>query len=159
LEGNGEKEVGEAGRPPKEAKETIGRLKKGKVTISQDDLIEVKQFYERILAMAAQGLFYRTGRLIGAKMWVRAKGSDMEDVFRFLKRDGWLAALRVEGDHIDVMGSVEVGEGRGPSCHILRGILTEILEQARGSKVWCQEVECVSTGAEHCRFTVQFGQE
>jgi predicted hydrocarbon binding protein len=135
------------------------KMKKGKVTLTQDDLIEVKQFYERILAMAAQGLFYRTGRLIGAKMWLRAKATDVEDVFRNLKRDGWIAALRVEGDHIDVMGSVEVGEARGPSCHILRGILTEILEQARGSKVWCQEIQCVSNGGDHCRFSVQFSPE
>jgi predicted hydrocarbon binding protein len=111
------------------------------------------------MAMAAVGLFYRTGRLIGARMWLRAKHTDMENVFRHLKQDGWLDALRVDGDFIDVAGSIEGGPGRGPSCHILRGILTEILEQARGSKVYCQEVECVASGSEHCRFHVQFGQE
>jgi predicted hydrocarbon binding protein len=156
LEGDGEKEEGHPGRA---AKEPSGKAKKGRLLLTQDDLLEVKSFYERIMAMAAVGLFYRTGRLIGARMWTRAKGDDMENVFRHLKRDGWLEALQVEGDHIDVAGSIEAGVGRGPCCHILRGILTEILEQARGSKVYCQETACAASGAEHCRFSVQFGAE
>ena len=147
------------GAPERGPKNGGTRIRGPKITLAKGDLIEVKAFYEKIMAMAAVGLFYRTGRLIGARMWVRAKSTDMENVFRNLKQDGWIGALRVEGDHIDVSGSIEAGPGRGPACHILRGILTEILEQARGSKVYCQEVECVATGAERCRFHVQFGQE
>ena len=53
-----------------------------------------------------------------------------------------------------VKGSIEASRGDQPTCHRLRGILRKLYEVYMDKKIYCQEVECESTGKDRCVFKI-----
>ncbi len=125
----------------------------------KEEIMEVKNLYESVMTFASQGLFYRTGRIMGARI-ARMCNKDMDSMLTMLIDEGWATDIRFEDSKIVVRDSIEASESSGtdePTCHMLRGALTEIYAAATGKKAYCHEIECISTGADKCVF--EFDEE
>ncbi len=125
----------------------------------KEEIMEVKNLYESVMTFASQGLFYRTGRIMGGRI-ARMCNNDMGCMLKMLMDEGWGTEIRFEGKRIYVKDSIEAFEGEKkeePTCHMLRGALTEIYTAATGKKAYCHEVECISSGADKCVF--EFDEE
>jgi len=125
----------------------------------KEEIMEVKNLYESVMTFASQGLFYRTGRIMGARI-ARICDKDMGHMLRMLIDEGWATDIRFEGNKMIVKDSIEASESNGtdePTCHMLRGALTEIYAAATRKKAYCHEVECMSTGSDRCLF--EFDEE
>jgi len=62
--------------------------------------------------------------------------------------------IAFDQDTVSATGSIEASRGESPTCHRLRGIIRKIYEVYMERKVYCQEVECESTGRERCQFKI-----
>ena len=108
----------------------------------KEDIAEIKELYESIMTIAAHGLFFRTGRILGARL-VRKSGSAgniYEVMAKLLKDEGWVESVKFEKDRIVVKGSIEAVRQPTPSCHMLRGVLTKVIEIVESKKVYCNEI-------------------
>jgi predicted hydrocarbon binding protein len=74
-----------------------------------------------------------------------------------LTEEGWAEVVEFNGTEVVVKGSIESKNGTGPSCHLLRGVITCLYEERNGSSVSCAEVECESSGAVRCLFKINGG--
>jgi len=125
----------------------------------KEEIQEVKNLYKSVMTFASQGLFYRTGRIMGARI-ARMCNKDMDCMLKMLIDEGWATDIQFEGDKMVVKGSIEATESDNedePTCHMLRGALREIYSAITGKSAYCHEVECMSTGASNCVF--EFDEE
>ena len=126
------------------------------VKYSKVELGEVKVLYESVMSVAAHGMFFRTGRILGKRIAEEAKRSD--DYFaaagKLMVEEGWMEKVEFNGLSVKVKGSIESGKSPSPTCHMLRGVITRLYEEKDGTGVYCQETECESTGASGCTFKI-----
>lgn len=123
------------------------------VKLRKDELVEIKRLYETVMTFASHGMFYRSGRVIGARI-VKVAGSDLEKVRETMVREGWVTNIDFDGDVITVTGSIEASSADAPNCHFLRGILAKVFEDRTGKDVYCHERKCLSKGDERCVFVI-----
>jgi len=126
---------------------------------SEGELGDIKKLYESVMSFAAHGMFYRTGKIMGKRIAMDSKES--KDFFKnaasALTQEGWAEVVEFKGTEVVVKGSIESKNGPGPSCHLLRGVITCLYEEKGGASVSCTEVECESSGAPRCLFKVNGG--
>jgi predicted hydrocarbon binding protein len=128
------------------------------VKISQVELGKIKELYEGVMSHACHGLFFREGAVLGgdlADQGLKNRERYFPAVADILKERGWVEDIQFADKGVTVKGSVEVAQSDIPTCHRLRGILREVYERHRGSRVNCTEEECASLGKEVCRFRIE----
>ncbi|HIH02130.1 TPA: hypothetical protein HA259_08740 [Thermoplasmata archaeon] len=123
------------------------------IKLRKDEMVEVKKLFETVMTFASHGMFYRSGRVIGARI-VRMAGSDFTKVRDTMIREGWATDIDFNGDVVIVTGSIEASASDSPSCHFLRGMLAKVFEERTGKDVYCHERKCASKGDEHCVFVI-----
>jgi predicted hydrocarbon binding protein len=127
------------------------------VMISQEELKDIRELYEGVMSSASHGLFFKEGSIIGigvASIANRDRGTYFETCRRLLKEKNWVRDIAFDRDTVSATGSIEASRGDSPTCHRLRGIIRKIYEVYMERKVYCQEVECESTGRERCQFKI-----
>lgn len=123
------------------------------IKLRKDELVEIKRLYETVMTFASHGMFYRSGRVIGARI-VKTAGSDFARVRDIMVHEGWVTDVDFDGDVVRVTGSIEASTSDAPSCHFLRGILAKVFEERTGRDVYCHERKCLSKGDEKCEFVI-----
>jgi predicted hydrocarbon binding protein len=126
---------------------------------SAEELVEIKKLYESVMSHAAHGMFFRTGKILGGRV-ARGAGNGKDffvGVATALRKEGWVDVIEFNGHEVVVKGSIEARAGEGPSCHMLRGIITRLYENGSERPARCVEVECVGAGAKRCLFKVEGG--
>ncbi len=134
------------------------------IQVKKEELEGIKKLVNSILGKSARGLFYSAGQIMGNNI---AKEAMDPDEGKFFKNAGDLITKRsmaesiiFEGDIITVKGCVEVLKGRevaddSNKCHILRGVIVALYEAHQNKKMYCEEIECQSIGAEKCVFKIE----
>ncbi len=127
------------------------------VSISQSELQEVKRFHESILSKSSGGLFYSIGRKFGENIVKEIQDRDrfFEGTARILKERNVVEDISFDEKTVTVKGSIEVGRADHPTCDILRGIVLALYRAYYGKKVYCEEIQCESTGADKCIFEMR----
>jgi len=128
------------------------------IKYTKDELIEIKKLYESIMTVASQGLFFRTGQIMGiriSRIASKEKQNYFEVVEKLIVEEDWAKEVKFAPDNVIVKGSIEVAHGKGHTCHMLRGVIAKIYEEKLGKKVYCHEVECESAGDEKCKFEIE----
>ena len=131
--------------------------------ISKQELLQIRKIYESVMSYACYGLFFREGQVFGeniAAIAMESAKGDREKYFEvvsnLLAGRGWCEKAEFYPEKAVIKGSIEVEEGQAaPSCHILKGIIKKIYEEADGERYSCEETECESKGDEHCVFVVK----
>ena len=130
------------------------------VQISQEELAAVRRLYESVMSYACHGLFFREGTTLADEI-VREveEGEDLLPAVRqILIARGWVEDVLFTDGGARVRGSIESSPGaEAETCHRLRGILSRLTEIARKERSRLSEVECASTGARECVFTLEEG--
>ena len=93
-------------------------------------------------------------------MLQRTNGSDdyFETTFEKLIKDNWATHISLEGDNIIVDGSIEACPNKGQiTCHMLRGVLSSVMEGKERVPCIIKEISCISKGDEKCVFHVGRG--
>ncbi len=130
------------------------------VSISQKELLEIKSIFESVMNLAANGLFFRAGQVLGKDIALRAEdagGDYLKVVGELLVKEGWVRSAELDRDQVVVEGSLEVRRDAERSCNMLRGIIAEAYAHHYQSKLFCHEVECASGGGPRCVFRVRSG--
>jgi len=131
-----------------------------KIELEQAELLEIKTIYESVMNLAANGLFFRAGQVIGKGLAQRAsakKGPFIKALGELLVTEGWAKSVVVESETVTVEGCFEARPGADRSCNVLRGILAEAYSRNANAKLFCHEVECVGGGAPKCVFKIRKG--
>ncbi len=130
------------------------------VAITQEELRQLRELYQSVMSDAAFGLLVREGAILGDTLVaslgsVAAKGY-FDAASEELRRRQWVERVEFSEGRIVVDGSIEAtpGGSAAPTCHRLRGIIRKLYESRTGQKVYCKELECTSTGAPRCVFSV-----
>ena len=118
------------------------------ISMSQHELQEIKEIYQSVMNLAANGLFFRAGQVLGRGIAKRAE-----------QRGGpyLTAAAELDREMAMVEGCIETCKGIDRSCNILRGVLAEIYARHYETKLFCHEVECSGGGAPRCTFQIRKG--
>ena len=127
------------------------------VMISQEELHDIRELYEGVMSNASHGLFFKEGSIIGigiASIANRDKETYFETCRRVLREKNWVKDADFGTDTVVVHGSIEASRGESPTCHRLRGILRKIYEVYMDKRIYCQEIECESTGKDGCQFKI-----
>jgi predicted hydrocarbon binding protein len=128
------------------------------VKISQSEVRDIRELYEGVMSQACYGLFYREGKIIGREITdiVSKSGEDFFVISKkLLKGRGWVDDISFTKDKAEVKGSIEVSKSNSPTCHRLRGIISNIYEAYLQRKVYCKEVKCESSGGNKCVFEIE----
>jgi predicted hydrocarbon binding protein len=128
------------------------------VKVSQEELAKIKDLYEGVMSHACHGLFFREGAVLGADLadeGLHDRNRYFPTVADMLKSRGWVEDIQFSDKAITARGSVEVVQSDIPTCHRLRGIIREVYERYRGTRVNCTEEECASLGKDHCKFIIE----
>lgn len=128
------------------------------VKLSDKELQEIAKFYEGVMAMAYEGLYYREGKVIGEiiREMVPQKKDVLDKASKLIQARGWVDDITFEEDKVIVKGSIEVSQGSdAPTCHRLRGILATFYEAETGEFVDVKEIKCGSKGDEWCEFKME----
>lgn len=126
-------------------------------TISEEEIHEIKKMYESIMSKSSHGLFHSTGKIIGQNI---AKGiSDRDRLFEeaavILKERNIVREISFAEKTVTVRGSIEVTNSDSTTCGVLRGIITHLYQERYGKKLYCEEIQCESTGEEYCKFEIK----
>ncbi len=130
------------------------------VQLSKLELQEIKDIYRSVMNLAANGLFFRAGQVIGRGVAKRAEtrgGSFLAAASDLLVEEGWAKSADLDREEAKIEGSIEVMRGEERSCNILRGILAEVYAKHYETKLFCHEVECAGSGAPRCSFQIRKG--
>ena len=125
------------------------------------ELREIKDFFMSMVGKSSHGIFYSIGQIIGrniAKEAMHDKENYFEIARQKIKERNFADDVQFGDDTIIVFGSTEVTEGSGHvSCDILRGILLVVYEfnQDDNSRLYCEEIECASSGSDRCVFKIE----
>ncbi|EQD44887.1 V4R domain protein [mine drainage metagenome] len=128
------------------------------VKVSQEELAKIKDLYEGVMSHACHGLFFREGAVLGADLadeGLHDRTRYFPTVADMLKSRGWVEDIQFSDQAITARGSVEVVQSDIPTCHRLRGIIREVYERYRGTRVNCTEEECASLGKDQCKFIIE----
>jgi predicted hydrocarbon binding protein len=130
------------------------------VSFSQHELQEIKEIYQSVMNLAANGLFFRAGQVVGRGLAKRAEargGVYLTAAADILVEEGWVRSAELDREQAKVEGCIEVIKGGDRSCNMLRGILAEIYARHYETKLFCHEVECTTSGAPKCTFQIRKG--
>ncbi len=130
------------------------------VKLTQHELQEIKEIYQSVMNLAANGLFFRAGQVIGrgvAKRIAGRGGAYLTAAADILVEEGWVRSAELDREEATVEDCIEVVKGDDHSCNILRGILAEIYAHHYETKLFCHEVECAASGAPKCKFQIRKG--
>ena len=130
------------------------------IRITQHELREIKEIYQSVMNLAANGLFFRAGQVIGRDLAKRAEdqgGNYLAVAADILVEEGWVSSAELDREQVMVEGCIEVVRGSDRSCNMLRGILAEIYARHYETKLFCHEVECAGSGAPKCTFQIRKG--
>jgi len=131
-----------------------------KISFNQQELQEIKEIYQSVMNLAANGLFFRAGQVIGRGVAKRAEqrgGSFLSATADVLVEEGWVKSAELDREVANVEGCIEVHRAGDRSCNILRGILAEVYARHYETKLFCHEVECAGGGAPRCSFQIRKG--
>ncbi len=131
-----------------------------RIELEQGELLEIKTIYESVMNLAANGLFFRAGQVIGkglAQQAAARKGPFVKNLGELLVTEGWAKSVVLDAETVTVEGCIEARPGADRSCNILRGILAEAYSRNANTKLFCHEVECVGGGAPKCVFKIRKG--
>ncbi|MBN2014481.1 MAG: hypothetical protein JW778_04820 [Candidatus Altiarchaeota archaeon] len=125
-------------------------------TISDEEIHEIKKMYESIMSKSSHGLFHSTGKIIGQHIIKEITDRDrfFEEASRILKDRDIVRDISFEEKTITVRGSIEVTTSESNTCDILRGIIAALYRGYYDKKIYCEEKECESKGADACRFEI-----
>jgi predicted hydrocarbon binding protein len=130
------------------------------IKLNQQELVDIKEIYQSVMNLAANGLFFRAGQVIGrnlAKLAEARGGVYLAAAADVLVEEGWVKAAELDREQAKVEGAIEVAKGGDRSCNMLRGVLAEIYARHYDTKLFCHEVECASSGAPKCTFQIRKG--
>ncbi len=131
-----------------------------KISFNQQELQEIKEIYQSVMNLAANGLFFRAGQVLGRGVAKRAEqrgGSFLSAAADVLVEEGWAKSAELDRELAKVEGCIEVHRDGDRSCNILRGILAEVYARHYETKLFCHEVECAGGGAPRCSFQIRKG--
>ena len=131
-----------------------------KISFNQQELQEIKEIYQSVMNLAANGLFFRAGQVLGRGVAKRAElrgGSFLSAAADVLMEEGWVKSAELDREQANVEGCIEVHRDGDRSCNILRGILAEVYARHYETKLFCHEVECAGGGAPRCSFQIRKG--
>jgi len=131
-----------------------------KIEVEQGELLEIKTIYESVMNLAANGLFFRAGQVIGKGISQRASargGPFIKALGEVIVSEGWAKSVVLDGETATVEGCFEARPGADRSCNMLRGILAEAHSRHANAKLFCHEVECAGGGAPKCVFKIRKG--
>ena len=130
------------------------------ISMSQHELQEIKEIYQSVMNLAANGLFFRAGQVLGRGIAKRAEqrgGPYLTAAAELLVEEGWAKSAELDREMAMVEGCIETCKGIDRSCNILRGVLAEIYARHYETKLFCHEVECSGGGAPRCTFQIRKG--
>jgi predicted hydrocarbon binding protein len=130
------------------------------IKLNQHELVEIKEIYQSVMNLAANGLFFRAGQVIGRNLAKRAEsrgGTYLTAAAEVLVEEGWVKTAELDREQAKVEGCIEVVKGADRSCNMLRGILAEVYARHYDTKLFCHEVECSASGAPKCTFQIRKG--
>ncbi len=130
------------------------------ISLSQHELQEIKEIYQSVMNLAANGLFFRAGQVVGRGLAKRAEsrgGVYLAAAADLLVEEGWVKSAELDREQAKVEGCIEVVKGGDRSCNMLRGVLAEIYARHYETKLFCHEVECAGSGAPKCSFQIRKG--
>ena len=78
-----------------------------------------------------------------------------EEAARILKDRNIVEDISFDEKTVTVTGSIEVRKEDHPTCDVLRGMLQALYRAYYGKKVYCEEIQCESTGADKCIFEMR----
>jgi predicted hydrocarbon binding protein len=130
------------------------------VRLSKLELQEIKDIYRSVMNLAANGLFFRAGQVIGRGIAKRAEargGTFLAEASDIIIEEGWARSAELDREEAKIEGCIEASRGEERSCNILRGILAEVYAHHYETKLFCHEVECSGSGAPMCTFQIRKG--
>jgi predicted hydrocarbon binding protein len=130
------------------------------IALTQHELQDIKEIYQSVMNLAANGLFFRAGQVVGRGLAKRAEargGVYLTAAADLLVEEGWVRSAELDREQAKVEGCIEVAKGEDRSCNMLRGILAEIYAKHYETKLFCHEVECAGSGAPKCTFQIRKG--
>ncbi len=123
--------------------------------LSKKNIQEINAYFKSIMSNAHEGVFYRTGKVIGKDLKDIVDEADNDRLEKIIKARGWVDKIDLDDDTAVVEGSIEVDEDMdSPTCHMLRGIICGIQPDEPGVMIEVEEEECESLGDEHCKFNI-----
>ena len=131
-----------------------------RISMDKQELLEIKEIYQSVMNLAANGLFFRAGQVLGRGIAKRAEergGPFLNAVAELLVEEGWVRSAELDREQVKVEGCIEATRGDDRSCNILRGILAEAYARHYETKLFCHEVECAASGAPKCTFQIRKG--
>ncbi len=130
------------------------------IRFTQNELQEIKEIYRSVMNLAANGLFFRAGQVIGRGLAKRAEdrgGIYLASAAEVLVEEGWVTSAELDREQAKVDGCIEIVKGGDRSCNMLRGVLAEVYARHYDTKLFCHEVECSASGAPRCTFQIRKG--
>ena len=130
------------------------------IKLSQYELQEIKEIYKSVMNLAANGLFFRAGQVLGrgiAKQASDRGGDYLATASDILVEAGWVKSAELDREQAKVEGCIEVASGGDRSCNMLRGILAEVYAHHYDTKLFCHEIECAASGGPSCIFQIRKG--
>ncbi len=130
------------------------------IKLTQHELQEIKEIYQSVMNLAANGLFFRAGQVIGRGLAKRAEnrgGVYLTAAADMLVEEGWATGAELDREEAKIEGCIEIVQGGDRSCNMLRGILAEVYARHYDTKLFCHEVECSASGAPKCTFQIRKG--
>jgi len=130
------------------------------VALTQAEVQQTRELLESVMTIAAHGILYRTGQMLGARLVDEARGrggSLQEACAGLVVERGWALELTFFAQKAQVAGSLEAKTSEEPTCHIMRGLLHAVVAAQGGGVVSVKEEECASVGASKCTFAVLRG--
>ena len=130
------------------------------VKFTKHELQEIKDIYQSVMNLAANGLFFRAGQVLGRGIAKRAEergGDYLAAASDLLVEEGWVKSAELDREQAQVEGCIETVQGGDRTCNMLRGLLAEIYARHYETKLFCHEVECAGTGAPRCTFQIRKG--
>ncbi len=112
------------------------------------------------MTIAAHGILYRTGQMLGARVVdeARARGGSLQEAcLALLVERGWANEVTFFAEKAQIGGSLEAKTSEEPTCHIMRGLLHAVVAAQGGGVVSVREEACASAGASKCTFAFTKG--
>ncbi|NIP35112.1 MAG: hypothetical protein GWO27_09645, partial [Thermoplasmata archaeon] len=84
------------------------------ISLSQHELQEIKEIYQSVMNLAANGLFFRAGQVVGRGLAKRAEsrgGVYLAAAADLLVEEGWVKSAELDREQAKVEGCIEVVKG------------------------------------------------
>lgn len=130
------------------------------VTLTQAEVHQTRELLESVMTIAAHGILYRTGQMLGARLVDEAhtRGGDLQPACAaLLVERGWAQDVTFFAQKAQVTGSLEAKTSEEPTCHILRGLIHAVVAGQGGGALSVKEEACASAGASKCTFAISRG--